>query len=263
MTARHAKTDSAWLDIGYGDSYFDRTHRPLQCLLVILPLLAIYQIGSMLHPWTPGHGDTPNVIAFAKMLELAQRLFGHIGLYMPLALVVACLLGAHFFRKDKWALEPKLWLAMYAESILWAIPILIFGLLASSGAPLAGLQSKAVTMSSFPWQTQVVLAVGAGVYEELVFRLILIAALDFILLDLLRWSKAVAIPVIILTSAVLFSLYHYLGAEQPSWGTFIFRTLAGVYLAAIYIFRGFGIDVCTHTAYDLMAVVLGFLSGHH
>lgn len=262
MTARHAKTDSAWLDIGYGDTYFDRTHRPLQCLFVILPLLAIYQIGSMLHPWTPGHGDTPNVIAFAKMLELAQRLFGHIGNYMPLALVVACLLGAHFFRKDKWTLEPKLWLAMYAESILWAMPILIFGLMASSGAPLAA-PSGGMTMSSFPWQTQVILAVGAGVYEELVFRLMLIAALDFLLLDVLRRSKALAIPVIILASAVLFSLYHYLGAEQPSWGTFIFRTLAGVYLAAIYIFRGFGIDVCTHTAYDLMAVGLVSFSAHH
>lgn len=263
MTARHMNKDSAWLDIGYSESYFDRTHRPLQCLMVILPLLAIYQIGSMLHPWTAGHGHTPNVIAFLLMLELAQRLFGHIGNYMPLALVVACLLGAHFYRKDKWRIEPRLWLAMYAESAIWAIPILIFGLLASSGTPLAGAAAHGQGMSRLPWQTQVVLAVGAGVYEELAFRLILIAVLDFLLIDLLRLSKALAIPLIILSSAVLFSLYHYLGPEQPSWGTFIFRTLAGVYLAAIYIFRGFGIDVCTHTAYDLMAVALGLLGGHH
>ena len=67
---------------------------------------------------------------------------------------------------------------------------------------------------------------------------------------------------IIITSAVLFSLYHYLGHETPAWNTFFFRTAAGIYFAAVFIFRGFGVDVGTHAAYDLILVFLQY-STHH
>ena len=62
------------------------------------------------------------------------------------------------------------------------------------------------------------------------------------------------IPAIVLISATLFSAYHYLGAEPFQAGTFAFRLALGVYLAGIYVYRGFGIAVGAHTVYDLIVV---------
>jgi len=106
-----------------------------------------------------------------------------------------------------------------------------------------------------------VLSIGAGVYEELLFRLMLITFLNILLVDIFRLSLGKAIPLILIISAVLFSLYHYLGDEQFTWPTFIFRTVAGLYFAGLFIFRGFGIDVAAHSIYDLMVVALQTAAG--
>ena len=76
------------------------------------------------------------------------------------------------------------------------------------------------------------------------------------------WYPASAIPLVIITSAVLFSAYHYLGAEGAlpfNMSVFLFRTMAGIYFAGVYVFRGFGIVVGAHAIYDLIVVGLG----HH
>src|SRR5205085_8767891 len=114
-------------------------------------------------------------------------------------------------------------------------------------AMLADAAPRALT---FPWQTDVMLSIGAGVYEELLFRLIAITLLSILLVDILEMKPTLAVPIIVITSAVLFSAYHYLGEEgkhpfQP--GLFAFRTALGIYLAGIYIYRGFGITVGAHT----------------
>ena len=76
----------------------------------------------------------------------------------------------------------------------------------------------------------------------------------------------VAIPLLLLISPVLFAAYHYLGAESINAlgaGTFVFRTATGIYLAGIFIYRGFGIAVGAHTAYDLIVVAYTHLSQPH
>ena len=244
------------MNIGSGEGYLDRTHRPLQALIFILPLLLWYQIGSTLHPWNPHQGPAPNVIAFLLMLRFFA-FFGAVGNYLPLLAVVAILLLWHLARKDPWKLEPGLYAGMLGESLLWTMPLLLLAALLTSG-PMMVAARTIPAGSALPWPTQAVLSVGAGVYEELLFRLILITVLNIMLVDVLGLSPARAIPLIVLASAVLFSLYHYLGHEAPAWNTFLFRTAAGVYFALIFIFRGFGIDVGVHTAYDLILVAMQF-----
>jgi membrane protease YdiL (CAAX protease family) len=91
---------------------------------------------------------------------------------------------------------------------------------------------------------------GAGIYEELLFRLLLLPAV----LGLLRACR-VAPPwqawgAVLLTS-LLFSAAHYFGAEPWELRSFVFRFLAGVFFAALFVLRGFGVAAGTHALYDI------------
>jgi hypothetical protein len=245
-----------WLQMGSGKSYAHRVHQPLQCLIFIAPLLIFYQIASTLHPGAASQLSSPDVVAFILMQKFFA-LFGAAGKILPLLAVVAILLSWHLARHDKWFFDPKLYLGMFGESILWAIPIFVIGLAVwrqSTGAPAAGYATSGPTHLS--WFTDVFLSIGAGVYEELLFRLIAITTLNILLVDIFEMRLQAAIPIIVVASAVLFSAYHYLGTEQFNLGVFFFRTAMGLYLAGIYIYRGFGITVGTHAIYDLIVVSL-------
>jgi membrane protease YdiL (CAAX protease family) len=110
--------------------------------------------------------------------------------------------------------------------------------------------------SANPALGQVVTFVGAGIYEELLFRLLLFSAL----VALLRRSSAgsaLAVTVAALASALFFSAAHHLGPYgEPFEGyTFLFRTVAGLYFAVLFQLRGFGIAVGAHACYDVVVGV--------
>ena len=62
--------------------------------------------------------------------------------------------------------------------------------------------------------------------------------------------------VMVATSAVLFSLYHYLGPESFHWQSFVFRTLAGIYFGCLFLTRGFGVTAGSHATYDILVAIL-------
>ena len=100
---------------------------------------------------------------------------------------------------------------------------------------------------------------GAGVYEEALFRLLLVP-LSFGLLRLLQAPAVLASTLAVTASALLFSLAHHAGTpgEAFTWFAFIFRWLAGVYFAWVFVIRGFGVAVGTHTAYDILVGAVGW-----
>jgi membrane protease YdiL (CAAX protease family) len=110
----------------------------------------------------------------------------------------------------------------------------------------------------------VVTGVGAGIYEELVFRLILICALMVLFQDIFGIGHRNAIMLSVLVSAALFSAHHHIifvngrfGRTAPfTWPEFGFRTAAGVYFAILFAIRGFGITAGTHAFYDIIATVI-------
>jgi len=214
-------------------------------------------IGLFRH-WTPDQAAPTHVIAFVLMLKFFS-LFGAVGNYLPLLTVVAILVAWHLARRDKWIFDPKLYLGMAAESILWAIPVFVIGLamlrhsVGGSPPPSAGTPAE---LGALPWQTSVILSVGAGIYEELLFRLIGITLLNIMLVDVFELKFATAIPVIILTSAGLFAAYHFLGEARMTASYVFFLTAFGIYCAAIFMYRGFGIAVGTHAVYDIIVVLV-------
>ncbi len=100
-------------------------------------------------------------------------------------------------------------------------------------------------------------AVGAGIYEELLFRLTLLP-LAYGLFRMLRCGPRGAAALAVVSSSLLFALCHHLGphGEIPAVGPFLFRAVAGGVLAGLFWWRGFGIAVGAHAAYDLLAGVL-------
>jgi membrane protease YdiL (CAAX protease family) len=103
---------------------------------------------------------------------------------------------------------------------------------------------------------QVVTFVGAGIYEEVLFRLLLFSGL-VALGRRLSGSPALAVSLGALVSALLFSAAHHVGPYgEPFEGyNFLFRTVAGVYFALLFQLRGFGIAVGAHACYDVIVGV--------
>ena len=109
-------------------------------------------------------------------------------------------------------------------------------------------------------------AIGAGIYEELLFRLIGIAVIHTVLRQLLGMRASAAAWGAIGLSAVAFALYHYnnegmrslLQLDAQSVSFLLFATLSGVYLGAIFVLRGFGIVVATHALYDIVVISAAF-----
>ena len=95
--------------------------------------------------------------------------------------------------------------------------------------------------------------VGAGVYEETLFRLILVPVF-FWSLRLLQTPQIFASTLAVTGSALLFALAHHAGSpgEPFTWFAFIFRWMAGVFFAWVFVLRGFGVAVGTHTIYDIL-----------
>ncbi len=102
------------------------------------------------------------------------------------------------------------------------------------------------------------LSVGAGIYEELVFRLIVISLLTFLLIDVLGVKQVPGVALAVILSSMMFAAHHYppIGADAWSAGEFGFRAVAGGFLAVIFVVRGFGLAVGCHVVYDVMAFLL-------
>jgi membrane protease YdiL (CAAX protease family) len=146
---------------------------------------------------------------------------------------------------------------MLFESWALAIPLLVLGISVARWRIHAPLYASAQS-----WRDDAVLSLGAGVYEEVVFRLILMTAITLVAGDILRFPKKGTGVLMVAVSAILFSLYHYLGSEAFEWKSFAFRTVAGVYFAILFLTRGFGVTAGCHIAYDILVVSLSAMSAH-
>jgi len=96
------------------------------------------------------------------------------------------------------------------------------------------------------------LSLGAGLYEELLFRVLLVGSVAWAGRRLLGWWPLVAGIWAALFGAVVFSGFHYIGpyGDQFTLYSFVFRTIAGLAFSALFLLRGFGITAWTHGLYD-------------
>jgi membrane protease YdiL (CAAX protease family) len=105
---------------------------------------------------------------------------------------------------------------------------------------------------------QMVLVLGAGIYEELVFRLYLVSGLAWLLKGVCRVPKRAALPAAVVLAALIFAACHLrpIGADTFEWPQFLALTVAGGYLAVVFVVRGLGVATGCHVAYNLVALAL-------
>lgn len=238
--------------------------RPLHVLVFLLPLVMLYELGSILYLSDPARGITETIGA-RKILSSFFEAFGGATLYLPGIALVVVMLVWHLLERDRWVVKWSTVAGMCGESVAWTFPLLVLGFLMSQGttatiAPAAA--QTAETITQLPWQARLTLSIGAGIYEELLFRLILIAAVHFILVDLLRFKPGLGGLIAAAASAAAFAFYHDVRLADGTLNVHLalFLFLAGLYFAAIFVLRGFGIVVAVHALYD-MVVLVGFGSG--
>ena len=101
------------------------------------------------------------------------------------------------------------------------------------------------------------ISLGAGIYEELLFRVILVSGLAWIARRLLGWSATASGVFAVVVGALIFSAFHYIGPYGDRWelSSFTFRAVAGVLFSGLYLLRGFGITAWTHALYDVFLAV--------
>ncbi len=216
---------------------------PLASLLFILPLLILHEIGLAYF----GGAIEQRITAFALMTRFFDS-FGATARYLPAMAVVAVLLAWHMATRQAWKFYLGQVALMGAEALLWALPLVAIFLLIPSGGP--------VWRPSGDRNLIACLYLGAGVYEEAVFRLAGFAVLSLVFIDLAKINRRVAIPLVISTGAALFAAYHLLGSQSPPWQSLVFIGLRGVYYGIIFLERGFGVTVGVHTIYDIFFLIL-------
>jgi hypothetical protein len=241
------------------DDYWSSSRQPLHCLLFLLPLLATYEIGVALVA-----GSAPNAgrngADYWMRTGLVLAGFEH-PLLLPVV-VIGLLIGWQVVGHFRWKPSPATLFGMLAESVLFGMSLVVVGQLQdlafrSQLVRLAQSAQAAAPRSQVVDLPQIISYVGAGVYEEVLFRLCLIPVL-YGLLRILLIPRKPAVVLTVLATSLLFSAAHYVGpaADQFTMFSFVFRATAGVFFAVLFVLRGFGITVGTHAAYDLLVGIL-------
>lgn len=231
-----------------GGGYLRESELPLSGLAFLLPLMIVYEVGTRYFTTAALHGHEQQIIAFTLMQRFF-RMCGVHGQHLPALAVATILLAWHIARGDRWHLQFTTLVGMGAESTLLALPVIALAREIARHFPLAAMNAST--------RDVVIMSLGAGVYEELVFRLALFALLSFVLRDALKINAFWSHLSVVVLSALAFSGYHYLSpVEHFQWRAFLFRTAAGAYFGVLFLARGFGITAGCHTAYDILILYL-------
>lgn len=245
-----------------GPSYWTATRHPWSCVLFVLPLLAVYEAGlSWLGPAAPEATRNGADVWLRRGLTAA----GLSAPYGAPCVLAAILLGWSLWRRrDRPTDLPGVWAGMSAESAVFALAL--FGGSQALWHGVSALERhlgpgslRLLTGSAAPEPAlePIIRSMGAGIYEETLFRLLIYSAL-LALGALAEFPPRPAIALAAVGSALLFAAAHHLGPGGDAWNGYVFgfRTLAGIYFAAIFQARGFGIAVGAHAAYDVLVTLI-------
>ncbi|HEY6032765.1 MAG TPA: CPBP family intramembrane glutamic endopeptidase [Kofleriaceae bacterium] len=216
---------------------YDAGHGDLEASLVLVfPVLLAYEIGVLF----AGRVNGADVVTRALYATLGSRT-----LYLLVHAVLAALFLVWIRGAKRWdTLRLEIVAPVVLEALIYALTL---------GAAITLVLNHLLGMGT---GSSVVSALGAGVHEELVFRLGLLAGM----VTFLRGGgtdRRIAVLIAFACSAPLFALAHHAGAngEPFTWHAFVFRTFAGLAFGAIFWFRSLAHAVYAHALYDLVVAL--------
>ncbi len=233
--------------------YFSLSSKPLHTLIFLLPIVIFYELGSIGLFNSKGQATLEAQDLLVQFFEL----FGELGLHLPAFALVVTLLLQHILSKDSWRIVPMVPLAMLAESAFLTGPLIILVIILNPQSSVMMIQASEIQAHNF-WEG-LYLSFGAGLYEEMLFRLVLITILHFIVTDVLSFKDKTGRVTAVVISAIAFAWLHD-GVYSSNAGLNLrlasFYILAGVYFGILFLSRGLGIAVGAHLMYDLLAFVI-------
>ena len=239
-------------------SYWQVSRAPRYSLLFALPLLLAYETLAALQPVGPRGALRNGADVILETLFVA--LAGRWGPLVFMALVIG--FGMRLVARDMRAHGGRLRGAVFAGMLVEAAALAVV-----FGALVGGLTSHVVRppavigpsqMEMLGSGTRIMLSLGAGIYEELLFRVVLVTALAWLAEGVFGWRPTIAGLWAVLAGATVFSAVHYVGpyGDRLTVYSFVFRMIAGVFFSALYVMRGFGITAWTHALYDVLLLMV-------
>jgi len=233
----------------YWKIYFNNSRTLLYSYLASLPLLLGYEI--LLFIAQPSSEQMVRISVDVWMQSLIRMMGVNATAFILLMVAIAGIVILYREREKFAHLRPVFFVYIMVESLVYAM---VIGAATSTiTAELTMYISSAIDQLSY--LQKISLSLGAGLYEELFFRVILVSASIYILKKFFKQNWVVN-TLAILTAATIFSLAHFTGSlgDPFTMDAFIFRLLFGVALNIIYIWRGFSVAAWTHALYDIFVI---------
>lgn len=226
-------------------NYLKQSKSPFYSFVFILPLFIIYELGISLI----SSKDLPTIRNGADVL--LRKILAAVGIGGIYGMALMLLIGViitFYINKGKYKdlkIRSDYFIIMIFESLVWSIVLFI---ILSQGQLLLGKGTTKLLMQ------QIVLSIGSGIFEEFVFRVILVSGIALIIGLFFKKQYFYKMSISIIIAAIIFSAFHFMGeyADTPKISLFILRLVAGIILGYIYILRGFGIAAYSHSLYNLI-----------
>lgn len=254
-------------------TYYRLSRTPRYTLLFALPLLLLYEaLAPLVTGPEGGVRNGADVLLKRAFVALAGQ-WGPVALGAGLVGLCLWLVVRDVRANRGQPLRRGVFAGMLVESAVLAV---VFGgavalvtaqllrpfgaaLADAGGASAALLAVQDVTpVAALDWPTRLMLSLGAGLYEELLFRVVLVGALVLLLRRVAGVGTTAANAGAVLVGALVFSAFHYVGpyGDPLEAASFTFRFVAGVFFSGLFVLRGFGITAWTHALYDVFLLLL-------
>ena len=213
-----------------------------------LPLLVVYEILVIMTQsryWGIRNAADMWIRTFLMAFDLRAQHLTFVMIGIAFALIPVAKARSYGVK-----LKANFFLLMLAEAFTYSLVLggVLQSILRLSGLAAGGLGNGA--LQNFA------LSLGAGLFEEIIFRVLLLNLL-FFLLNYIFKNKVTTAVISVLAASFLFSLSHYIGSMADSWElySFMFRWIAGMIFTFLYFMRGFAITAYTHALYDIWVLV--------
>ena len=229
-------------------SYIRASRNPFYSFILVIPLFILYEILITLINY-----NLPFQIRNGADVLIRRLLFfsGEYSEFILIGILLMCSSlfwwkGSKIVKND--GLEYQIPIIMILESLVYAV-IIYLSFIKLPEILIIGDETVSIIQT-------LTLAIGAGIFEEILFRLILFAGTMVLLTKIFQLDKVGAFFTALVFSSVLFSLFHYMGSfgDPFIWQSFLQRSLAGGILCGIYFFRGFGICAFCHVFYNFIVI---------
>lgn len=240
-------------------SYWDASKSASYGFIAALPLFLLYEVLILLV-----NGDRASQIRVGADVWIKQLLsvFGA-GAMTSLAILVFIIGVTVFIRERKKKIPIRInylgWLvgesAVYAVVVAFVVSAVVGLIFSMSLGHFDVIMIPGQETSPPGTMMMLVLSIGAGLYEELIFRVVLVGSLFWVLQNWMGKKRAAYILSAII-GALIFSGVHYIGSLGDAFtlSSFTFRFLFGLALNGIFLVRGFGVAAWTHALYDVLVV---------